>query len=163
MVSLSLVTLMLAAASAAVAAPVPAASTAAAQGQPPRAGRTPRPNFATIDISKTAGGGKASLAAAKLKCPDTLTPEQLMAAHDSAENAELKHFDPAIKAATSKARLAALQCQFKRNQLLKNFCHNRASVKVGDKDGVTLTEKRLKANSAGVDKLCKNVDTTLFI
>nr|KAJ3418498.1 hypothetical protein HK105_008240 [Polyrhizophydium stewartii] len=146
MVSLSLVTLMLAAASAAIAAPAPS-----------------RPSFAQIDISRTAGGSKQALAAAETFCDNRFSKEQQATVTDVANKAELDIFNPAIARATSQAQKDAIQCQLLRNKILKNLCATRQSTKRGNKAAAAEQASNLKKNQAAVDSLCPKVNTRLFI
>ncbi|RKO90078.1 hypothetical protein BDK51DRAFT_47321 [Blyttiomyces helicus] len=121
-------------------------------------------SFASIDISRKSLIGTAAKAAVEAICPPTASVALLSASHDVAERAEVKVFQPAIKAAKDAATLKALKCQLNRNKLLKNQCTiNRLQI---TQDNPTLLAEKLKAivaNQAGTVKFCTGADTSRFI
>ncbi|KAJ1557531.1 hypothetical protein HK096_006763, partial [Nowakowskiella sp. JEL0078] len=118
--------------------------------------------FKDIDISTKNTGGAATLANAKLVCPDSDSAATLTAKSASAENAEILFFNPAIDAATGDAK-KAIQCQKDRNKVLKNFCESLEAQKSGNTAQLTKNNAQVANNQKTVDTACAGVNAALFI
>ncbi|KAI8923611.1 hypothetical protein BC831DRAFT_26333 [Entophlyctis helioformis] len=118
--------------------------------------------FASIDISKTSGGGDAALAAANAKCPSSLGAAAIKAIARAAETAEKQVFNAAI-AGKSGAAKDAIQCQKNRNKVLKNQCSLVVAQLENDAAQIAENGKQVPKNMAAVDDVCPGVDTSLFV